>query len=60
MKRNINKAVAEGETIRNERPELDIYPDDVLMLQQQRPGIDAIIAAYYAGLAVGMREKRHG
>ncbi len=65
MKRNISKAIAEGTKIRYQRERLDLCITDVLAIWERYKEngcdsiIDAIIAAYSAGLAVGIRNGRN-
>lgn len=64
MKRNISKAVMDGTRIRSQRKGLDLSPDEVLTIWDQckdngrDANIDAITAAYSAGLAIGIRNKQ--
>lgn len=61
MKRNIMKAVEEGNALRRERPALDLGAEEMVLISEQirkkgKEGIfNAIINAYSAGLAVGAR-----
>ena len=65
MKRNISKAIAEGTKIRYQRERLDLCITDVLAIWDQYKGkgtesiINALTAAYSAGLAVGTRNGRN-
>ena len=65
MKRNIGKAIAEGTKIRYQRQGLDLYPADILSIWERYKEngcdsiIDALTAAYSAGLAVGIRNGRN-
>ena len=66
MKRNMNKAAADGQKIAGKCQQRDLYADDIYQLldavRKTQPVTneiyDAVCNAYYAGLSIGTRTAR--